>query len=130
VVFWSDPDGSARSAQIEVVNADGTARRMLAENGIWPTWSPDGSRILYTFTHGEPDGSMNEIWVMDADGSGPRKLADGFLSRGWSPDGEKILFSGHDGVTYLMNADGSGVTKLLEQPISVSWGFDWQSIRP
>jgi len=130
VVFWSDPDGSARSTQIEVVNPDGSGRRTLAEDGVWPTLSPDGSRILYTFTHGEPDGTKNEIWVMDADGNGPRKLADGFVSRGWSPDGEKILFSGHDGATYLMNRDGSGVTKLLDEPITFTLGFDWQAIRP
>lgn len=35
--------------KIEVMNVDGTGRRELATvpSASWPTWSPDGSRILY-----------------------------------------------------------------------------------
>lgn len=68
---WS-PDSSKiafRSAgRMYVVNADGTALRMLAPHFAWKTsdcpvaWSPDGRRLLFTPYHWR-------LWVMNLDGS-------------------------------------------------------------
>src|SRR5690606_32478571 len=57
-----------RSSQVWIMNADGSRKRVLLEEGSNPRWSPDGTRIAYT-APGEPRG--NQVWVrwMDAEGA-------------------------------------------------------------
>ncbi len=89
-----------------------------AEDGSYPTWSPDGTRIAF---RSDRDGNF-EIYVMDADGSNPVNLTDHSASErspAWSPDGTKILFtSNRDGneEVYVMDADGSSPTNLTNNP--------------
>jgi TolB protein len=95
---WS-PDGSqilfvARDAEdhhkaIWVVNADGSSPHPLqiapgcggpnSDPGSFgcysPSWSPDGTRIV--FTRSAPDGSEENLWIVSADGSGLVQLTDG-----------------------------------------------------
>jgi Tol biopolymer transport system component len=104
---------------------------------MFPQWSPDGERIVFT---SDRDGDP-EIYLMNADGSDPVRLThatgrdahpcfarDGqrivFQSpraneRGaaWSPDGKRLLFSSEgDGWSriYVMDRDGSGMVCLSE----------------
>jgi dipeptidyl aminopeptidase/acylaminoacyl peptidase len=83
-----------------------------------PSWSPDGSRLLYVHDRDLPLGNT-EIYVVGADGAGDRRLTeydgrDDFPS--WSPDGARIVFT--RGVTfraqdvYTANADGGMLSKL------------------
>ena len=95
-------------------------------NEFVPSWSPDGSKIVYDFT---PEGGQTgegDIWVMDADGSNQKRLAsspgnDSHPS--YSPDGKQILFASTwdgDAEIYVMNANGGNARKLTSNDAS-----DW-----
>ncbi|MGA9575544.1 MAG: DUF5050 domain-containing protein [Lysobacterales bacterium] len=91
----------------------------------YPTWSPDGTRILY-----ESSVSGNwEIYVMDLEGLGDNggniiQLTDNEnLDRmpSWSPDGQFIAFiSDRDGdfEVFRMRPDGSEQTQLTHNDVN------------
>ena len=114
------------SSQIFSYAGDGSERRALTTSGynIMPSWSWDGSRILFGSDRG--DGPMRmEIWTMDANGANKRQLtfdtAGGNFTPVESPDGARVAFSGlrasvgHPEV-WVMNADGSDQRRLTVTP--------------
>jgi Tol biopolymer transport system component len=122
--------GHKRADEIFVVNADGsgvvrltqppnTRKRTQYDWSENPSWSPDGSRIVFDGARLETEGS-GHVYVMGADGTGKRRLTRGeaFLPS-WSPDGAKILYEVLIGIfetkridLYTINPDGSGRRKL------------------
>jgi TolB protein len=95
---WS-PDGSRIAFEtvgddekrlLEVMNADGTERSILADQ-VWFTmgpappvsWSPNGSRIVFT----RMQELRLDIYAVDADGFNLTRLTTGGMSAGpaWSP---------------------------------------------
>ncbi len=102
---------------VNLANTDGTGRDQLTPKGgekHAPTWSPDGTRILYD--------EGGELFLMNSDGSGRVNLTNDPGSDWdprWSPNGGTVLFSSNrDGneEVYSMNADGSGVRNLSNDP--------------
>jgi Tol biopolymer transport system component len=90
-----------------------------AEN--YPSWSPDGKRLLY-----QRDFNGAAIYVINADGTGEQRLSPtpGFDAvPSWSPDGTKIIYArvlaapqpGMPPLTDIrvMNADGTGDHAIL-----------------
>jgi len=141
IVFTSHPvtDDPQRSnlAEIYVINVDGTGLTRLtfnAEEERGPSWSPDGSRIVYMCRIGGGT-AVFEICDMKADGSDRRQLTDNTVFDGtptFSPNGQQILFHrtvapGTPGVQqlWLMKADGTGQAQLTNPPgnnIFGNWG--------
>jgi uncharacterized protein (TIGR02246 family) len=85
-----------------IVGADGSGRRRIA-HGDFPSWSPNGGKILYDRDHTlytiSPEGKDEKVLVRDA-----------FAGR-WSADGKHIAFiRGRWPVSavYVANADGTG----------------------
>ena len=76
ILFTSwDPSLEVTSAEVFVMNADGTGRTQLTANATedsYPAWSPDGAKIV--FQSGR-DGNL-EIYVMNSDGSGQTRLTN------------------------------------------------------
>jgi WD40 repeat protein len=93
-----------------------------------PSWSPDGSQIVYerwTVTAGPP---APELWTVGADGTGAQRLADGYMPQ-WSPDGQALAFLRADDANtsalYTIHSDGSGQRRLRRRrgvvPILAGW---------
>lgn len=132
-------------ADLYTIRADGTGLTRLTETEAdedFPSWSPDGSRIVFTrhpYT-GDDVVPHSDVFVMNADGSGATRLTDwkGFDAFPvWSPDGQRIAFSSDRGSPvrafdegfavslYVMAADGSGVRLLVEAQEGLLAASSW-----
>ena len=107
-------------AEVGLINADGSGFRSLvadeANNGF-PSWSPDGSRIVYK--------KDNHLVILTLATGASKNLTepgpqhDNFPQ--WSPKGDVIMFtSDRDGDEdfrlYLIRPDGTGLRKLTDSP--------------
>ncbi|MDX6508772.1 MAG: hypothetical protein QOG81_524 [Gaiellaceae bacterium] len=84
--YWVAFPSGGSVADIVVMRPDGSQRHEIgpAANGVTPSWSPDGQRLVFQ----APTG----IYVANADGSGIRKLAEGGAYPSWSPRGDRIAY--------------------------------------
>ena len=117
------------STEVWVMNGDGTDQKQLTDNGRFPVWSPDGTRIAYTGTRLTGPrirpSQINEVWVMNADGTDPKQLTNGALPA-WSPDGTRIAYN-VGGVAHgvrVMNADGTDPKQLNDHGALPAWSPD------
>jgi len=121
-IYTMRDDGSG-----SVALTDGTSQ------DTWPSWSPDGRRILFVSNR----QGNRDIWVMDANGKRlvnlTRHSADDWTPV-WNPQGDAIAFSSYrDGnwEIYRMAADGSRPVRLTNHPaadVAPSWSPDGQWI--
>jgi Tol biopolymer transport system component len=126
---------SQEESAIELVDDDGTGRRLLAK--LPPVyeiaWSPDGSKIAYS-------AGSAQIFVMGSGGTGITQLTDppslcGDEAPSWSPDGTRIAFrrfcTEQNLGIYVIDADGSGLTRLASNRVRDSgpaWSPDGTKI--
>jgi dipeptidyl aminopeptidase/acylaminoacyl peptidase len=117
-------------AQLNVIAPDGSGQVAFTNDvgdppgGPSPSWSPDGSKIVFV--------SQNGVEVINADGTGRTVINPIQAFRAaWSPDGTKIAFT-YYGAIYVMNADGTNPTLVLAQggyPAYAAYAsVDWQPL--
>ncbi len=126
---YIEGDFGIERSKIVIVNADGTAGRLLFDRPageLSPSWSPDGRQIMYTLRSiflASVDGKKDELLLTDA-------RFDILQAPAWSPDGQKIAFVALPASGYeirVMDQDGSNVNTLTRgyQP---AWSPDGQKI--
>jgi Tol biopolymer transport system component len=90
---------------------NGTAGAMQVNDSL-PKWSPDSTRIAFTWT----DGLDTNVYVMNAvDGTHVTDISndDGYdMDPTWSPDGSSIVFSHYDGTLDPTAAEVEGLGGL------------------
>ena len=122
-------------SSIVVVGADGSGARTLVTerrrgfDGLTEaTWTPDGSRIVYSDTFlDSDDNDRPELWSIAPDGSGRRPLKRDAYDASFSPDGTRMAYVGvsdrngnvcgdfgctFNGEIYVSAADGSNARRL------------------
>ncbi|HEX6089915.1 MAG TPA: hypothetical protein VFZ13_07120 [Gemmatimonadales bacterium] len=84
--------------EVYVMNASGSGVTRLTNalgDDRHPSWSPDGSQIVYASTFGEPYGASG-IAIMNADGSGSARMFDcatNCYHPAFSPDGTRLVYN-------------------------------------
>ena len=141
--FGRDGNGSVvpLTQHLYIVDAKGGDPVMLTPTDMraqFPSWSPDGSRIVFHGSHSR-FGNALEIFLIDPDGSNLRKLTSNTwldARPDWSPDGDKLAFqSNRDGSVeiFIMKPDGSDVMQLTKSDSAASnhapdWSPDGKQI--
>ena len=135
-VTWT-PDSSAVAISLpdnstDVVTIADGQRRTLIEDGVAPSWSPDGSHIAYLRCLEQPDPAMlppdtvpadlagvapiqpsASVWIAAADGTSARPVATSLVPPVWSPGGSRLIAVGDDGL-FTVRPDGTGMTRLTQ----------------
>ena len=105
-IFLMDPDG-------------GNLQKLATGGGASPSWSPDGTRIVFARSTG---AYTTDIFVMHSDGNNIQRLTyDGGRLPSWSPDGTRIAFTRNEEI-FLMDTDGKNRRQLTS---GGGWNPSW-----
>ena len=108
-------------SNLAIIRANGDDFRLLTEgegNDGFPSWSPDGRRVVYR-TAGEKGKGLR---ILDVDTGQGKTLTEGPFNDNfpaWSPAGDIIAFTSNrdqDYEIYSIKADGTGLQRLTYSP--------------
>lgn len=120
---------------IRLMNADGSNDRELT-SGNWPSWTPDGRRLLITVG---ADWTKGHLAMIDVETKAITDLEIDIPNASestLSPDGEQIVFVSNVGSyedplekwneeLWLVNIDGSGLKRLTTMEGNDHWPPSW-----
>ena len=106
------------------------SKQRWIDEGEYPTWSPDGSRLAYCTTIGTNYG---QIRIVNADGKGKHQLTHlktGVCYPEWSPDGKEMVITVFEGTsTSLAVVDENGtILRELGPGSEAHWSPDGKQL--
>ncbi len=127
----SGPAGAGSIWQMGLLGESPALRFGPPDVPLYPTWSPDMARVLFTAIVTPTGDTDRAIFTMNADGSGLVKLFDVTgaydSAPAWSPDGRTIAFESdsdagganpeRDMEVWTMGADGSDPVQLTRNAL-------------
>ncbi|HMF09783.1 MAG TPA: LpqB family beta-propeller domain-containing protein, partial [Thermoanaerobaculia bacterium] len=129
-----EPYLNSKLGDIFLAPALGGAPSKLVEDAYYPSWSPDGKRIVFMALR---DGEF-DLWTVPADGGTPSRLthdADFDYQPSWSPDGQWIAYgsgplSGPHNLRVISAAGGAPktLTKDYVYVTRPAWSADSRTI--
>lgn len=109
IVYEDRLDNDILKSRIVIMNRDGSNAKDLAV-GTDPSWSPDGSLIVFKTPSTQAGGFGLEVSTIRPDGSSFTRLGPG-VHPSWSHDGHRIGFMGETSQDrtdiWVMNRDGT-----------------------
>jgi Tol biopolymer transport system component len=112
LILFTELNGE-NDVQIVSINPDGNNKKVLTTvdcDLLLPTWSPDGSQIVYVVD----DGGKNEngIWTIQSDGFMKSQVlqANDIMKLKWARDGSKLVFSQKS----VVKKDSTQVLKVID----------------
>ncbi len=133
IAFCSTRGTTTGGSSLYVMGSTGESIRKLADEGCWPSWSPDGLRIAYTtgdFTNPQSLFGSGEIHIVELATETTIPLVtdmDYAMQPSWSPDGRLIAFWGLQGGNrdlYLIDLASRETARITTAP-SLEWGPTW-----
>lgn len=139
-------ESGARAPEIFVTTLDDTAdiaqlTRLGSADTSSPSFSPDGSHIVFSSSNGAP---APDLWVVGVDGDEPSQLTDtttGEREPSWSPSGGQIAYTSDLAAVgstevFLLNVTASGqplgsavqATNADRNSYSPSWSPDGRTV--
>jgi Tol biopolymer transport system component len=92
--------------------------------GNCPTWSPDGTKLIFDVQRGNPANAKVGIWIMNADGTDRRWFCAGERGR-WSPDGTRVAVSARDDAPSLYIVTPRFRKRILSEEFDHIIGATW-----
>jgi len=125
---YMEKEKSQTTAELFVMNADGTDPQRLTHNNVTdnvPSWSPDSTQIAFT----SDQNGVWEVYVIDVATRDITQVTAGGRDApstvpDWSPDGTQIVFERFlkipNGIApktiFVMDADGQNQRRVLPDP--------------
>jgi serine/threonine-protein kinase len=128
LVYRRSSGGASAPATVQVQWVDPSGRKepLRAKPGVYlfPSLSPDGTRVALTVT----EGASTDVWVYDPQRDAMTRLTFGgnlyFYPR-WSPDGQYLVFASVGNGIFQARADGASQPHALTQgkALMYPWSF-------
>jgi len=122
-VSAADSAKDERQSDVWMTRWDGSSQVQLTfseESENTPRWSPDGKRLAFLSSRGDPRDA-DQVWVLDRAGGEAQRVSDlpgGVTDFAWAPDGRRMALIASDPDPNTL-AEGQDSSQHRPQPVVV-----------